>query len=89
MYSFLVDDNSELKKAEGVNKNFVTTVSYNQYKDVLLNNKCLRHSMNKIQSKKRRIRTYEINKFYLLCFDDKIILNNGCDGLASGYQSYL
>ena len=43
MYSFLVDDNSEHKEAKGVNKNVVATISHNEYKDVLLNNKCLRH----------------------------------------------
>ena len=60
---------------------------YNEYKDVLLNNKCLRHSMNRIQSKDRRIGTYEINKTSLPSFDDKIyIQNNQYDGLALGYQ---
>ena len=39
MYSFLVDDNSEYEKAKAVNKN-VATISHNEYKDVLLNNKC-------------------------------------------------
>ena len=60
MYSFLVD-NSEHKKAKGVNKNVVATTSHNEYKDVLLNNKCKKHSLNRIQSKDYRIehRTYE------------------------------
>ena len=35
---------------------------HNEYKDVLLNKKCLRHSINWIQSKEHRIVTYEINK---------------------------
>ena len=53
------------------------------YKDVLSNKKCLKDSMNRIQSKDHRIRTYEINKISLSCSDDKIyIQNNGCDGLA-------
>ena len=44
--------------------------------------------MKRIQSKDRKIGTYEINNNSLLCFDDKIyIQNNGCDGLALGYQS--
>ena len=47
MYSFLVDNN-ERKKAEGVNKNVVATIGHNEYKDVLLKNKDLRHSMNRI-----------------------------------------
>ena len=45
MYSFLVDDNSKHKKAKGVIMN----------KDVLLNKKCLRHSMERIQGKGHRI----------------------------------
>ena len=81
MYLYLVDDNSEHKKAKGVNKNVVATISHNEYKDVLLNKKCLRHSMNRIQSKDYKIGTYEINKISLSCFDDKIyIQNNGYDG---------
>ena len=50
MYSFLVDNN-EQRKAKDVNKNFVATITHNKYKDVLLNNKCEKHSMNRIQSK--------------------------------------
>ena len=57
MYSFLVDSN-ENKKAKGVNKNFVATISHNEYENVLLNKKCLRHSMNRIQSKDQKIGTY-------------------------------
>ena len=48
MYSYLADDNSKHKKAKGVNKNVVATISHNEYKDVLLNKKCLRHSMSSI-----------------------------------------
>ena len=88
MYSFLVDDNREHKKAKGVNRNVAATVSHNEYKDVLLNNKCLRHSMNRIESKNHRLGTYEINRISLFCFDDKIyIQNNGYDGSALGYYS--
>ena len=88
VFSFLIADNSEHKKAKVVNKNIVETISHNEYKDVLLNKKCFRHSMNRIQSKDHKIGTYEINKISLFCFDDKIyIQNNGPDGLALGYQS--
>ena len=48
------------------------------------------NSMNRIQSKDHRIRTYEINRIFLSSFDDKIyILNNRYDGLALGYLSQL
>ena len=60
-YSFLVDNN-EHKKAKVVNKNVVATISHSEYRDILLNKKCLRHSMNRIQSKDHKIGTYEINK---------------------------
>ena len=34
MYSCLVDDNIEHKNAKAGNKNFVVTISHNEYKDV-------------------------------------------------------
>ena len=39
---------------------------------VLLNQRCLRHLMNRTQSKNHRIGTSEINKILLLCFSDKV-----------------
>ena len=62
MYSFLVDGDSEHKKAKDANKNVVATISHNEYKNVLLNNKSLRHSTNRIKCKDHRTGTYEINK---------------------------
>ena len=71
MYSFLVDK-SEHRKANDVYGNLVAAKSPKEYKDVLLNNKYIRQSMNWIQSKDHRIGTYEINKSSLSCFNDKI-----------------
>ena len=71
MNSHLVNDNSEDKKTKGVNRNAVEPISHNEYKDVFLNKKCFRLSMNRIQSKDDEIRTYEISKISLSCFDDK------------------
>ena len=53
MYLNFVDDNREHKKANDVNQK---SISHNENKFVLLNKKCLRHSMNRIQSKDHRIR---------------------------------
>ena len=73
MYLFLVEFN-EHKKAKGAIKHVVAMIGHNEYKDKLLKNKCLRHSMNRIKG----------NEY----FDDKIyIQNNGYDRLALGYQS--
>ena len=64
-----------MNKIKGVNRNVVTTLSHRECKDVLLNKKYLRHSMNRIPSK-------ETIKTSLFCFDDKLyILNNGYDEL--------
>ena len=88
MYSFLVDDSNEHKKAKGVNTRFVAPISHGEYKDILWTNECLIHSMNRIPSKNHRVEPYKINKISLSCFDDKVyILNNGYDGLALDYQS--
>ena len=47
-----------------MNENIVATISHGKYKDVSLNKKCLRHSMNRTQSKNHRIGTYEIKKTF-------------------------
>ena len=50
-------------------------MSHSEYKDVVLNNKSLKYSMNRIQSKTQEI---EINRISLSFFEDNIsILNNG------------
>ena len=75
-----------IKKSNSMNKNVITTIRHNEYKDILLNKKCLRDSMNRIQSKDHRIGTYIINKISLSFFNEKMnIENNGYDGLALGY----
>ena len=73
MYSFLVDDDSENEKAKGVNKIFIPAIGHNEYKYVLLINKCLRHSMNRIERKYNRIETYEITEFHCLALMTKYI----------------
>ena len=56
IYSFLVDGSSDHIKLKGVENNHVTII----WKDVLLNNKYLKHSMNRIQSRDDSIGTYKI-----------------------------
>ena len=51
IYLFLADDSSDYRKAKGVNKKFVARISPGGYKDVLLKNKCLRHSVIKFKVK--------------------------------------
>ena len=71
-YSFLVDDFSQQKKAQGMNKNVAAKTSSDKQKNFLQKKKCLRYSMNRSQSQNYRIRTYGINKISLSCFNDNI-----------------
>ena len=47
MSSILVRDPGEYKKAKYINKNIVSEISHNEYKDFLLNKKYLRHSIKR------------------------------------------
>ena len=50
---------------------------------VLFNKKVIKHKMKRIQSKKHKIGTYEINKISLSCFDNKrFVLDDGIHTLA-------
>lgn len=48
MYSILLSDSYEYRKAKNVNKNVVAKIRHCLQEDVLLNKKGLRHSMNTI-----------------------------------------
>ena len=64
-----------IKMQKVVNKNVVASISHNEFKEVLLNNKCRRHSMNRTQ----------IRDHNHIHFDDKIYTeNNGYGGLGLG-----
>ena len=55
MYSILADDSSEHEKSKGVNKSVVPRKITSECKNALLNIKCLRHLMNRIQRKNQEI----------------------------------
>ena len=72
-------DGKESNTAKGVN----IATEFNEFKDVLFNKKIIRHKMRRIQSKKHKLRTYQIDKISLSCFDDKrCVLDDGIDTLA-------
>ena len=79
MYSIKKIDGSESSTAKGVN----IATEFNEFKDVLFNKKIIRHKMKRIQAKKHKIGTYEINKISLSCFDDKMkVLDDGVHTLV-------
>ena len=56
---------------------------FDKLKDVLFNEKIIRHKMKRIQSKKHKLGTYEIDKISLSCFDNKrYVLDDGIHTLA-------
>ena len=58
-------------------------IKHEQYIDVLYNKKWVRHNMKRIQSKLHKIRTYDVSKISLSCYDDKrYILDDGISTLA-------
>ena len=66
MFSIKNIDGKESNTAKGVN----IATEFNEFKDTLFNKKIMRHKMKRIQSKKHKVGTYEINKILLSVFDD-------------------
>ena len=78
LYSMKNIDGKESNTTKGVN----IATEFNEFKDTLLNSKIIRHKMRRIQSKKHKIGTYEINTISSWCFDDKrFVLNDGMCGI--------
>ena len=61
MYTIKKINGSESNTTKGVN----IATDFNEFKDVLFNKKVVRHKMKRIQAKKHKIGTYEIDKISL------------------------
>ena len=60
---------------------------FNKFKDVLFNEEIIRHKMARIQSKKQKFGTYEIDKISLSCFNNKrYVLDDRIRMLASFHK---
>ena len=74
MYSMKKIDSKDYNTAKGIS----IAPEFNKFKDVLFNEKIIRHKMKRIQSKKHKLGTYEIDKISLSCFDNKrYVLDDG------------
>ena len=76
MHSMKKIDRKECTTAKGVN----IATAFDKFKDVLFNEKIIRHKMKRIQSKKHQLGTYEISKISLSYFDN--VLDDGIHTLA-------
>ena len=82
-YSLVDADGEENKKSEGVNKNVVKNTRHKRICCFLFNKNLIRHRMKRIQSKLRRIGTYDVCKISLSCFDDRrYIVGDGFNSLG-------
>ena len=86
MYSMKKIDGKECNTAKGVS----IATEFNKFKDVLFNEKIIRHKMKRIQSKKHKLGTYEIDKISLSCFDDKrYVLDDGIYTLSYFHKNSI
>ena len=77
MYSIKKIDGKEHNTAKGVS----IATEFDKFKDVLFNEKIIRHKMKRIQSKKHKLGIYEIDKISSLCFGDKRCVSD--DGICA------
>ena len=61
LYSMKNIDGKESNTAKGVN----IATEFNEFNETLFNKKIIGHKMRRIQSKKRKMGTYEVNKIFL------------------------
>ena len=87
MYSYIKDNEKGEKTAKGIKKNIIkNNIKHEDYKRTLINEEQMRHKMKTIRSNKHQVRSYEINKISLSCFDDKrYIHDNGTSSYAYGH----
>ena len=84
MCSMTEIDGKEYNTAKGV----TIGTEFDKLKDVLFNEKIIKHKMKTIQSKKQKLGTYEIGKISLSCLDDKrYVLDDGIYTLSYFYKN--
>ncbi|XP_060580207.1 uncharacterized protein LOC132736990 [Ruditapes philippinarum] len=90
MYSYLLENEVNVKKCKGIKKSVVKkNIVHNNYKEALFDSTQKYHEFKVIRSNKHDIYSYVVNKISLSCYDDKrYILDNGINTLAYQDSSY-
>ena len=88
LFLYRVEESYEEKKCKGVKKAVIKkTISFNDYKDCLFNNKPTMRKMNVIRSHLHTMYTETVNKIALSPFDDKrLIREDNIHTFAYGYK---
>ena len=85
-YSFITDKGEEEKKCKGIKKPVIKRLTFQDYKNCLLNNEEKRTLMNVIRSYLHVVYTETVNKIALSAKDDKrFICEDGIRKLAIGH----
>ena len=75
-YSYLTDDNSEVKKFKGTKKCVIKRrLMFENYKDSLFNNETILKSQQRFKSDHHKVYTEDVNKIALSGNDDKRLQN--------------
>ena len=86
LYSYRVEESYEEKKCKGVKKAVIKkTITFNDYKDCLFDNKPAMRKMNVIRSHLHTMYTETVNKIALSPFDDKRLMITKIHTLAYGH----
>ena len=87
MYSYVKDNEQTARTAKGIKKQVIKkNITHDNYKEVLFNNKQMRHTIKTIRSNNHQLGSFELNKISLSCFDDKrYISNDGINSHAYGH----
>ena len=73
-YTYLMDDNSEVKKSKGTKKCVIKLKTmFENYTDCLFNNKIILKSQQRLKSNHNKVYTEEANKIALSSDDDKTL----------------
>ena len=88
LYSYRVEESYEEKKCKGVKKAVIKkTISFNDYKNCLFDNKPAMRKMNVIRSHLHTMYTETVNKIALSPFDDKrLIREDNIHTFAHGHR---
>ena len=82
------DSDKDARKAKGVKKSVVRTISHQDYLDCLLNTKQMKHSFHAIRCHRHRLYTVKQTKLSLSSFDDKrYLLDCSIHSLPYGHKA--
>ena len=88
MYSYLTDNNTNVKKCKGIKKCVVDEMTHEDYNKCLKEKEIIRKSQKIFKSKLHKVYTVEVNKIALSYNDDNWIISEVLTNGFKGYSNY-